>query len=206
MNELPFDRRGVLRLGAATVVSLAVTGCDRLGAKPWFRAMLDSAEGLTERAQRLFLGPQKLAREYSDADISPVFKANGTTEIDDEEYVALAAEGFANWRLEVRGLVERPLQLSLDELRAMPSRTQITRHDCVEGWSCIGKWKGVPLAHVLEGAGLKPAAKYIVFHCADTMETDLAGSAQYYESVALEDAAHPQTILAYDMNDRVLPV
>src|SRR3954447_10034751 len=200
------SRRVVLRLGGAALASSVLGGCDRLGDKPWFRSMLDSAEGLTQTAQRLLVRPQRLAREYTDADISPMFKANGTTEIEDDDYVALAGEGFANWRLEVRGLVDRPLKLSLAELRAMPSRTQITRHDCVEGWSCIGKWKGVPLAHVLEGAGLKPAAKYIVFHCADTMETGLAGSAQYYESIALEDAAHPQTILAYDMNDRVLPV
>jgi DMSO/TMAO reductase YedYZ molybdopterin-dependent catalytic subunit len=84
----------------------------------------------------------------------------------------------------------------------MPSRTQITRHDCVEGWSCIGKWKGVPLGVLLDHARLLPGARYIVFHCADTMDD----GGRYYESVDLIDAFHPQTILAYEMNDRVLPI
>ena len=106
----------------------------------------------------------------------------------------------------VDGLVEQPLSLSLAELRALPSRTQITRHDCVEGWSSIGKWKGARLGPLLDQAGLKPNARYIVFHCADTLEQTLDGSGQYYESIDLIDAYHPQTILAYDMNDQPLPV
>ena len=95
---------------------------------------------------------------------------------DDPAYVAMAANGFADWRLKVDGLVETPAEFSLADLRAMPSRTQITRHDCVEGWSCIGKWKGVPLGHVLEQAKLKPEARYLVFHCADALEKTLDGS------------------------------
>ena len=87
----------------------------------------------------------------------------------------------------------------------MPSRTQITRHDCVEGWSCIGKWKGVPLAHVLEQVKLKPDARYLVFPCADELEKTLDGTGRYYESIGLDDAFHPQTILAYEMNDETLP-
>ncbi len=116
--------------------------------------------------------------------------------------MALAANNFADWKLKVDGLVESPSEFSLAELRAMPSRTQITRHDCVEGWSCIGKWKGVQLAHVLDQVKLKPEARYIVFHCADT----LYGEAFYYESIGLEDALHPQTILAYEMNDETLTI
>jgi DMSO/TMAO reductase YedYZ molybdopterin-dependent catalytic subunit len=102
--------------------------------------------------------------------------------------------------------VENPAEYSLADLRAMPSRTQITRHDCVEGWSCIGKWKGVPLSLLLEKARLKPEARYIVFHCADEFEKTLDGSGQYYESIGLEDAFHAQTILAYEMNDQTLPI
>jgi DMSO/TMAO reductase YedYZ molybdopterin-dependent catalytic subunit len=96
--------------------------------------------------------------------------------------------------------------LSLSDLRSMPSRTQITRHDCVEGWSCIGKWKGVQLSTILAKVGLRPKAKYIVFRCADSLEQTLDGSGKYYESIAIEDAYHPQTILAYEMNDVPLPV
>jgi DMSO/TMAO reductase YedYZ molybdopterin-dependent catalytic subunit len=88
---------------------------------------------------------------------------------------------------------------SLDDLRAFPARTQITRHDCVEGWSCIGKWTGVQLSVVLQRAGLKPDAKYIV-SIAPIVWVDTWSPNKYYESIDLIDAFHPQTILAYDMN------
>jgi len=112
--------------------------------------------------------------------------------------------GFAAYRLEVGGLVERPASLSLADLRALPSRTQITRHDCVEGWSAIGKWKGAKLSALLDIVQPKAAARYVVFHCADPMEND--GTSPYYESIDFEDAYHPQTILAYELNDKTLPV
>ncbi|RAI33957.1 molybdopterin-dependent oxidoreductase, partial [Rhodoplanes roseus] len=113
----------------------------------------------------------------------------------------MAANGFADWRLSVTGLVERPQSLSLDELRTMPARTQITRHDCVEGWSCIAKWTGVPLAAVLDEAGVKAGGSYVIFRCADTL-----GREKYYESIDMIDARHPQTILAYGLNDETLPI
>jgi DMSO/TMAO reductase YedYZ molybdopterin-dependent catalytic subunit len=103
-------------------------------------------------------------------------------------------------------LVANPLTFSLAELRALPSRTQITRHDCVEGWSAIGKWKGALLAPILQSAGMAPNARYVVFHCADDLDDSTDGSGLYYESVDLIDAFHPQTILAYDMNDQPLAV
>jgi DMSO/TMAO reductase YedYZ molybdopterin-dependent catalytic subunit len=111
------------------------------------------------------------------------------------------ANDFADWRLVIDGLVARPQALSLAQLLAMPSRSQITRHDCVEGWSAIGGWTGTPLGHLLRLAGLRDAARYIVFHCAD----DFSG-APYYESIDLADAFHPQTILAWGMNGGRLPV
>jgi DMSO/TMAO reductase YedYZ molybdopterin-dependent catalytic subunit len=98
------------------------------------------------------------------------------------------------------------MEFSLGDLRAMPAREQITRHDCVEGWSCIGKWKGVQLARVLERVRLKPEVRYILFRCADDLENTPDGSGRYYETHALEDAFHPQTILAYDMNGGTLPI
>ncbi|MPR07324.1 molybdopterin-dependent oxidoreductase [Microvirga tunisiensis] len=200
------DRRSFLKRTAALTGTLALGGCDRLSEARWFRQVLDSAESATLRAQRLLLGSGSLAREYTEADLSPVFKANGSTSVDDFDYQTFADKNFVDWRLQVDGLVERPQQLSLAELRAMPSRTQITRHDCVEGWSCIGKWTGVPLAHVLEQAGVQPRARYVVFRCADTLEPTLDGTGQYYESIGFEDAYHPQTILAYEMNGRPLPI
>ncbi len=156
--------------------------------------------------QRALLSPQALAREYSEADLSSDFKANGSTSPDDPAYVAHTENGFADWKLIVGGLVESPLELSLTELRAMPARTQITRHDCVEGWSCIGKWKGVRLSAVLKRARLKQDARYVVFYCADMLGDTGTEADRYYESIGLEDAFHEQTILAYEMNDRTLPV
>ena len=121
-------------------------------------------------------------------------------------YAALAANNFADWRLVVDGMVEQPLSLSLADLKKLPSRTQITRHDCVEGWSAIGKWTGVPLGLLMQTAGLKPNVRYLVFHCADEYEKTLDGSGQYYESIDLVDAFHPQTILAYGMNGEDLAI
>jgi len=200
------DRRRFLARAAASAGALALGGCDRLTALPWFRSTLESAERLSLRAQRLLLGSGQLAKEYSEADLSPNFRANGSTDVDEETYQSWVDAKFETWRLAVEGLVEKPLSLSLAELQAMPSRTQITRHDCVEGWSCIGKWKGVPLGTVLDAATLKPGARYIVFRCADALEPSDDDSGRYYESIDLQDAYHPQTILAYDMNDKPLPI
>jgi DMSO/TMAO reductase YedYZ molybdopterin-dependent catalytic subunit len=195
-------RRLLARLTGAAGASL-LGGCDRLTESDWFQRVLGSAEAVTERVQRAVTGASALAREYTEADLSPQFRSNGTHEPDDADYQALAKNGFADWRLELGGLVERPLRLSLAELRALPSRTQITRHDCVEGWSCIGKWKGARLSALLDRAGPRPEARYAVFFCADPMD---AGGTRYYESIDLAGAYHPQTILAYEMNDQILPV
>ncbi|MBS0463291.1 MAG: molybdopterin-binding protein [Proteobacteria bacterium] len=192
-----FLARGLLGGAGA----LMVTGCDKLADTAWFARVLDQAGPATESAQRALTPTDALAREYSPAEISPVFRPNGSTDPQDDAYLALADADFADWRLAVRGLVETPLSLSLADLRKMPARTQITRHDCVEGWSCIGKWRGVPLKTVLRRAGVKPGARFVVFRCMDTL-----GDAPYYESCRLIDAFHPQTILAYDLNDQPLPV
>jgi DMSO/TMAO reductase YedYZ molybdopterin-dependent catalytic subunit len=200
------DRRGFLARGLAAASTMLLGGCDGLSGQPWVRRVLDSAETLTRVTQRALIPPQALAREFSEADISRDFKANGSTDPDDAAYKAHAANGFADWKLTVGGLVEEKLELSLAELRAMPSRTQITRHDCVEGWSCIGKWTGVQLGTLLENAKLKPDARYIVFYCADDLGGTGTENGKYYESIALIDAFHPQTILAYAMNDQTLPI
>ena len=201
------DRRRVLALGAASLGMLPLVGCNLLSQNQKVRGVLDSAEFLTMHTQRLVLSRKSLAQEFSEAEISSQFRANGSTSPDDPSYLKLAADGFNDWRLEIAGLVDRPLQLSLYDLRAMPARTQITRHDCVEGWSCIGKWTGVPLGAVLRRCELKANAKYIVFYCADTLGESLdPASDKYYESIDLIDAFHPQTILAYDMNDAPLGI
>ena len=257
----PSSRRRFLAGSAALFGTSLLAGCDNLGGTPWFRRILDKDEDANQFVQRLLLSERKLAPEYTPADLSPMFKPNGTSDPSDKAYKALVKTGFKTFKLEVGGLVERPSVFTLDDLRAMPSRSQITRHDCVEGWSCIGGWTGVPLAEVLQRVGLKPQARFVVFYCADTMDegggleslggdpedsgdsdlgdqaagdtkatskpdskvaeqpnpdgkakgqTDAKGApdpgSRYYESIDLEDAYHPQTILAYDMNGKPLPV
>lgn len=189
------------RLIAGLAAAPLVAGCDRLTYSEGFRDTLRTAEGLTRHAQRLISDRAALAREFTEADLSPVFRSNGTRRPGSQSYAAHAAAGFADWRLGVGGLVARPLSLSLPQLRALPTRTQITRHDCVEGWSAIGKWTGVPLRLILNAAGVSARARYIVFHCADDY-----GPGKYYESIDMIDALHPQTILAWGLNGRPLPI
>jgi DMSO/TMAO reductase YedYZ molybdopterin-dependent catalytic subunit len=206
MSNIPLPRRRFLKLGAASLGASLLAGCDRLFESPDFLSFLSSAEELTYQAQRLLGGGHALAREFTAADLSPVFKVNGTHMPEGADYAALLENHFANWRLRVDGLVANPLDLSLEELRTMPQRTQITRHDCVEGWSAIGKWQGVPLAILLQRSNLLPAARFVVFHCADMYEHASDGTGQYYESIDLIDAFHPQTILAHVLNDAPLSV
>ncbi|GBH32027.1 molybdopterin-binding protein [Sphingobium xenophagum] len=187
-----------LLLGATATLA----GCDRLGRNEAVREALFSAENFHRWAQRSLMARDALAQEFRPDQISPIFRANGTANPNTPAYKALWRSGFADWRLPVTGLVARPLSLSLAQLQAMPHRTQITRHDCVEGWSAIGKWRGVPLKPILEAAGLSDRARYLVFRCAD----DMGGGRPYYESIDRLDAFHPQTILAYALNDRPLTV
>ena len=203
MIRQPIDRRALVGGIAAGAGGLLLGGCDRLNASPAARDLLKGAETLHYRSQRLLTARGALAREYAASDMSPIFRTNGNTMPVAPEYQALAANRFADWRLKVDGLVARPLSLSLHDLGSLPQRAQITRHDCVEGWSAIGKWQGPQLGTVLRAAGLSSRANYIVFHCADT---EGLGGAPYYESVDLNDAFHPQTILALLMNDHRLPI
>lgn len=200
--ELPRRRFLARAFGAAG--ALALSGCDALSESEWFPEVLRVGEHLSKAVQRLVVPRRAMAQEFGEADLSPSFRSNGTSMPASPEYRALAAAGFAGYRLEVGGLVEAPARLSLAELRALPSRTQITRHDCVEGWSAIGKWKGARLAALLEAVRPERRARFVVFHCADPKHSD--GTEPYYESIDLEDASHPQTILAYELNDAPLPI
>jgi DMSO/TMAO reductase YedYZ molybdopterin-dependent catalytic subunit len=194
-------RRRLLRgigLGAG---GLALGGCDRLNRSETFRGFLRNFEDANQGLQRTLSARTALAREFTEADLSPVFRSNGTAMPGTSEYQALAMGRFADWRLAVDGRVRRPLSLSLAQIQQLPRRTQITRHDCVEGWSAIGKWTGAVLGPLLDAAGLQEEARFIVFHCMDRY-----GEVPYYESIDLIDAFHPQTILAYGLNDQVLPI
>jgi DMSO/TMAO reductase YedYZ molybdopterin-dependent catalytic subunit len=203
-------RRGFFVGASVAGSSLALGGCDvfdgltRNGSS--VRRVLETANSLTYRVQRLLLSSNALAQEFSESEVRQPQRPNGVTQPTDADYTSLASKDFADYRLTVKGLVAKPLSFSLAELQAMPARTQITRHDCVEGWSCIAKWTGVPLSLALDQAGVKPTARFVVFQCFDTIDRSLAGEIKYYESIDLIDARHPQTILAYGLNGASLPV
>jgi DMSO/TMAO reductase YedYZ molybdopterin-dependent catalytic subunit len=200
---IPSRRRALLRVLSGTG-ALLLAGCDRLSSTDWFPRVLEAGERISKGVHHLITSRKAMAQEFSEADLSPQFRSNGTALPDNPQYQALALGGFVDWRLTVDGLVEKPQQFTLAQLKAMKSRTQITRHDCVEGWSAIGKWTGVPLSEVLALVHPQQQARYAVFYCADPMAK--GGRNFYYESVDMEDAYHPQTILAYQLNGRALPI
>ena len=205
MSELEnLPRRRFLMRVALSAGALVMSGCQKLSESEWFPKVLALGERASAAAGTLIVGRKAMAQEFTAADLSPTFRSNGTALPDNPAYQALAAQGFADYRLEVGGKVAAPRRFSLAELRALDARTQITRHDCVEGWSAIGKWKGAKLSAVLDAVRPDPGVRYVVFHCADPMDED--GGSPYYESIDMDDAFHAQTILAYELNDKALPV
>jgi DMSO/TMAO reductase YedYZ molybdopterin-dependent catalytic subunit len=198
------DRRRFFARALGATGALLLAGCNRLSQTHWFPKVLGAGEKASAAAAALVATRKSMAQEFSPADLSPRFRSNGTSNPQNPQYQALAAQGFADYRLAVGGLVAAPASFSLAELRALPSRTQITRHDCVEGWSAIAKWKGARLAALLDAVHPQPDARYVVFHCADPMGA--GGTDPYYESIDMDDAYHAQTILAYEMNDATLPI
>jgi DMSO/TMAO reductase YedYZ molybdopterin-dependent catalytic subunit len=184
--------------GVPAIGGLFTTGCSRdTFIPPHVRGgLIGAADVLTMSSNRLLLSGQQLAREYSASDIADPFPTWNQTNPKNEDYQRHLSEGFRNWRLPIGGLVARPVSLSLDEIKSLGARTQITAHVCEQGWSAIGEWTGAPLKRVLEAAGgVTPAARYIVI---DTYD-------RWYEGYDLFEVEHPQTILAYRLNGRDLP-
>jgi DMSO/TMAO reductase YedYZ molybdopterin-dependent catalytic subunit len=194
MVDLP--RRSLL----AGIAALGATACSRISDSETAKTLFRAAEDGHRAVHRALAGKQGLAPEYTRAERSPTFKGNGSVTVEDGFYQTQLASGFPDWKLTVGGLVDQPLELTLADLRALPQRTQITRHDCVEGWSAIGEWTGVQLAGLLDAAKVRKEANFIVFRCADT----LYGNA-YYESIDMVEAYHPQTIIAHSLNGEALP-
>ena len=179
----------------AGAAALLATQCYGL-VPPDHGGLFGVGETLTYAAQRVLLHRQPLAREFSRNDISKNFPAINTTLPQDHAYQQDMTGGFRQWRLAVDGLVARPSEFSLAELRSYPSRTQITKHICEQGWSAIAEWTGVPLSFVLTAVGIQPQAKYVFLYSVDG----------WWDSLDMADAWHPQTLLAYRMNGRELPV
>jgi DMSO/TMAO reductase YedYZ molybdopterin-dependent catalytic subunit len=153
-------------------------------------------ETITYAAQRALLASQPLAREFRRDQISANFPAINTTLPGDDLYRQDMRTGFRDWKLPIDGLVARPSEYSLADLKRLPSRSQITEHVCEQGWSAIAEWTGVQLSTVLNAVGIRPQARYIVFYTVD----------DWWDSLDMADAWHPQTLLAYGMNGRDLPI
>jgi DMSO/TMAO reductase YedYZ molybdopterin-dependent catalytic subunit len=204
-SQISMPRRAFVKGLAVSSTGLLLPGCAETE-PPTYGHLLRMGDLLTYKAHRLLLPRQSLAREYDYSDISSA-PAIGTTDPGDSEapgfnpeqgeiYERLHNDNFANWRLRIEGSVARPGTYSLADLKQMPSRTQITRHSCEEGWSAIVQWTGVPLRHLLEAVGILPSARFVQFLTYDF----------FRDGIDILDAFHPQTILAYGMNGGNLPI
>lgn len=197
--------RRTLITGLASAGGLLLAGCSET-LPPTYGNILRMGDVLTYKAHRLLLPARSLVKEYDHRDISSI-PAIGTTDPADPRQPAFNAEHgaiyerlrdseFSDWRLSIEGRVAQPGTYSLADLKRLPSRTQITKHTCEEGWSAIAEWTGVPLHRVLEAVGMLPSARFVNFYAFD----DTA------DGIDMFDAMHPQTILAYGMNGRDLPI
>src|SRR6476646_4335172 len=198
---IAISRRTMIRRGLAAAAGLSGLGAaeriaDRYGlVPPDHGGIYGPGATLTYAAQRI-LTRHSLAREFSRSQISNPPFANELAPLGDP-FKRLQADGFKDWRLSVEGLVAQPASLSLDEVKRFPARRQITEISCEEGWSYIAEWIGTPLSAVLEKAGVAPKARYVVYQSHDT---------GFWDSVDLDEARHPQTLLAWGMNGGELPV
>ncbi|MGA3039809.1 MAG: molybdopterin-dependent oxidoreductase [Bryobacteraceae bacterium] len=195
-----FSRRKLIATGlAATAGASGMAVAHRLARRyglipPDHGGIYGAGETLTYAAQRI-LTRHSLAREFPPSQISKTPFPNGEAP-KDEAFKRLQAGGFADWRLAVDGMVARPASFSLAELKSYASRSQITHLACEEGWSFIAEWTGVPLSRVLDAVGILPQARYVVYF---SIQPD------WWDSVDMADALHPQTMVTYGMNGGELP-
>jgi len=195
------SRRKLIKTGFAAAAGMVGLGVAARLAKnyglipPDHGGIWGAGETLNYASYRL-VTRHSMAREFARSEISTRPFANGVSAPSDA-FKKLQAGGFADWRLTVDGMVDRPGLFSLEQLKSYPSRSQITQLACEEGWSYVAEWTGVPLSHVLEVAGIQPRAKYVVYFSIDP---------DWWDSIDMGDALHPQTYLAYGMNGGNLSV
>ena len=188
------------RVFVASSMAAALAGCAKVtnGLNDWqaIHPVLETANTLDQAV----IGTRGWAKLYRPQDVTVDYPVNGLDTPQQPEYVALLQDDFSSYHLPVAGLVEHPQSFTLRQLRALASLDQITRHDCVEGWSVVGEWRGVPLGSFLQLVRPKPEARYVVFYSYDHD----SGGQQFYGSLDLQQAAHPQTQLALDLNGKPL--
>ena len=188
---MSMDRRQFLRLSGASVTAAFFAACDAQGPE---RAvpLLRYAERKNESVERLLFRHNAMDRARTAAHAAgnafPSYYVSSSLPVWDRE-------AHGDWLLEVGGLVERPLHLSLDDLRRMPRTSQRVNHYCVEGWTAVAEWAGVRMADLARAAGVKSEAHYVDFVSFDD---------DYHESWDIESALHPQTLIAYAMDGRML--
>jgi thiosulfate reductase cytochrome b subunit len=196
------DETGIpgLILGAVGI-GVIILACAAANWVSWHRprALQYAARRLVEGLMSVALDPLAPRAQYDREEISPHFWPNGKMP-DSEEWLGLTDGGFRDYRLRVHGLVANPVELSLDDLQAMGQQEQITMHHCIQGWSGIAAWGGLPLSKLIERVHPAPEARFVVFH---SFGEGIYGG-EYYDSLGLADALHPQTLLAYEMNGRPL--
>jgi DMSO/TMAO reductase YedYZ molybdopterin-dependent catalytic subunit len=201
LSPRKLSRRKLITTGlAATAGALGLGAATRIAQKygmvpPDHGGIYGLGETLTYASQRL-LTRHSLAREFLRSQISKPPFPNETPPLSDA-FKHFQAGGFSDWRLSVNGLVARPASFSVDQLKSYPSHSQITMLQCEEGWSYIAEWIGVPLSQILQAVEVHPQARYVVYFSIDP---------EWWESIDMADALHPQTFLAYGMNGSELPV
>src|ERR1051325_2615878 len=202
MTTKLITRRNAIIAGAAALGGLVMLPRRSIQLPPTYGRLLRMGDVFTYGAQRTLLSGRGLAKEYSHKDISS-FPATGTTNPANshdqkaaDNYRRMRANGFADWRVSVEGLVSKPGTFSIAEIKRLRSRSQITRHSCEEGWSAIAEWTGVPLSALLDTCGMLPNARIVNFHTFDG----------WTDGVDLLDALHPQTLVTYGMNGSDLPI
>jgi DMSO/TMAO reductase YedYZ molybdopterin-dependent catalytic subunit len=201
LSSRQLSRRKLITAGLAATAGVSALGvaaglAQKYGLiPPDHGGLFGLGETLTYASQRL-LTSHSLAREFSRSQISKRPFPNEMAPPSDA-FKRLQAGGFADWRLAIDGMVARPTTFSLDQLKSYPSRSQTTMIQCEEGWSYIAEWNGVPLSHVLDAVQVQPQARYVVYF---SIEPD------WWDSIDMADAMHPQTFLTYGMNGDELPV
>ncbi len=197
-NEELLSRRKLIKRAGA-LGGLLLAGCDTQYYKPPVvrDGLMGVADIMTMASQRMLMSNEQLVQEHDSSEITKNFPVWNQSNPEDEEYQQLRAENYRDWRLPVTGLVNKPISMSLSDLKRLPRRTQTTMHICEQGWSAIAQWTGAPLLSVIQAAGgIKPNAKYIMINA----------YGGWYEGYDMFDVAHPQTILAYGMNGKDLPL
>ncbi|MER5174193.1 MAG: molybdopterin-dependent oxidoreductase [Candidatus Nitrosocosmicus sp.] len=164
------------------------------------RLVQNKLGAIIDPLKHLLFSRVRSRQQFSKSHITPFFRANGYPP-DTKEYKDLLENNFVNWRLKIHGLVEKPLELSLADLHVLKKEMQITEHSCIQGWTVIGEWAGVPMSYIISMCKPLSESRYIIFY-----SYQYANGEQFYEAIHMELARHHQTILAYEMNGESLDV